>query len=250
MPQPPEVPWAGSFVDADDPTRPATVRLRQVAPRRFALESSLTYVGPGPALPRAARTVRPQDLEVEGVAGLTDLASVPSALRWLVAPYGVHTPAALVHDRLVGPRRVAGVSDPDADRLFRVMLADLGLPRLRRGLMWAAVVFGTRWRHHGQRRAGMVVWTVLALVGMAALVAGLATGVWPVVVVSLLLPLPASLLWGRQYPAGLLASASAPWVLPPTAIGAAGFLVYRLLERLLAAVTPTGAPGDGREPRR
>jgi hypothetical protein len=34
---------------------------------------------------------------------VTDLASVPWILRWLVASYGQHTTAALLHDRLVRP---------------------------------------------------------------------------------------------------------------------------------------------------
>src|SRR5918912_2844829 len=47
--------------------------------------------------------VRDETIDVD--AGLrTDLASVPWFLWWLIASYGRHTAAAVVHDKLVTPR--------------------------------------------------------------------------------------------------------------------------------------------------
>jgi Protein of unknown function (DUF1353) len=51
-------------------------------------------------------------------------------------------PAALIHDRLIGIEN--GPSDRTdvlADRYFRSMLEAVGMSRLRRGMMWAAVAF-------------------------------------------------------------------------------------------------------------
>lgn len=95
--------WKGSFVDSTncDPLHPTAcppldrTELIQVDRKTFELNSSLTYIGATRVkdLPVAARTVGP------GTLPTTDLASVPAVLRWFVGRYGVHTPAALVHDR-------------------------------------------------------------------------------------------------------------------------------------------------------
>ncbi|NAZ88866.1 DUF1353 domain-containing protein, partial [Kineococcus indalonis] len=76
----------------------------------------------------------------------TDLTSVPPVLSWLVPTTGRHLPAALVHDGLTagadGPPSylaAAPVGRLAADRLFRSALRDLGVSRLRRGVMWAGV---------------------------------------------------------------------------------------------------------------
>ena len=83
--------------------------------------------------------------------GQTDLASVPSLFWWLVASYGNHTRAALLHDALyVKPDQPQPVPRRTADRLF---LAALREPEGKKGafrhwLMWVAVsLFGTmrRW---------------------------------------------------------------------------------------------------------
>lgn len=242
-PDPDEPPWGHVFVDPLDPTRPARIRLSQVTRKSFELETSLLYTGPtGVAgLPVEARTLHPDDL---GPRRRTDLTSVPAPLTWLVSPYGVHTPAAMVHDRLIGKPGLVGVSDEQADRYFRFMLQALGVRWLRRWLMWSAVSFGTRWRAGGVRRALLVVWVLLAAAGMAAFVAGVLTREWWLVVGAALAPVPAALLWGPQYRAGLLAAATAVWVLPPTALGAAGYWVYALLERAISAVTSARTGGD------
>jgi hypothetical protein len=79
--------------------------------------------------------------------GATDLASVPSFMWWLVASYGNHTMAALLHDALiVGSNEQPPVLRTTADRLFlRALRED---PKktgaIRHWFMWAAVsAFGT-----------------------------------------------------------------------------------------------------------
>jgi hypothetical protein len=80
-------------------------------------------------------------------AGHTDLASVPWFMWWLVASYGNHTRAALLHDALIVDRRTEPpVPRTTADRLFLNSLreADGKAGVFRHWLMWAAVsVFGT-----------------------------------------------------------------------------------------------------------
>ncbi len=199
--------WKGSFVDSTncDPLDPKAcpplerIELIQVDRKTFELNSSLTYIGDTRVkdLPVAARTVGP------GTLPTTDLASVPAVLRWFVGRYGVHTPAALVHDRLIGSTSVPGVSDKDADSFFLDMLQAIGVRLLRRRLMWTAVTFGTRWRNPGWRRWLIVLWAIAGIAGIGAFffgVTALAFGVlgpfqW--LALAGIVPLPASALWGR-----------------------------------------------------
>lgn len=238
-----DLPWAHCFVDPADPARPAEILLRQVTRKSFELDSSLRYTGRTglPALPCAALTVHPADL---GPDRRTDLASVPPPLTWFIGPYGVHTPAALLHDRLIGDTAVDGVTEAEADRLFRFMLRELGVRWLRRWMMWSAVAFGTRWRSGGLRRLSVLVWMVLAAVGMTGFVTGLLHRDWFTVAWAGLAPFAAALLWGKQYGAGVFAAATAVWVLPPTLFGAVGFWVYAALERLVSVFTPSSTGGD------
>jgi hypothetical protein len=72
----------------------------------------------------------------------TDFASVPRVAVWLIPRFGRYTPAAVLHDWLV-TEGIAGraVSSRDADGLFRRVLRELGVPPVRRWLMWT----GARW---------------------------------------------------------------------------------------------------------
>ena len=71
----------------------------------------------------------------------TDFASIPSAFRIIVPPFGRHAPAAVIHDYLYaigqnGMRRYA-------DRIFRDAMKESGVPFTRRWLMYAMVrLFG------------------------------------------------------------------------------------------------------------
>lgn len=67
---------------------------------------------------------------------VTDFASVPRAFVWLLPRYGDYTRAAILHDHLVGTKKV---SRADADGLFRRSMRELGVSLARRWIMWAAV---------------------------------------------------------------------------------------------------------------
>ncbi len=57
-------------------------------------------------------------------------------LAWLVPPYGLFTPAAVLHDHLWRVLVPAGGIDPvDADGLFRRAMHELGVPFLIRWFM-------------------------------------------------------------------------------------------------------------------
>ena len=84
-------------------------------------------------------------------SGKTDLASVPSLFWWLIASYGNHTRASLLHDALYVDKGEPPVPRRTADRLFLSALREPGPQKggaFRHWLMWAAVsAFGTmRWR--------------------------------------------------------------------------------------------------------
>lgn len=232
-------PWAKSFEVEGDPD--GRIVLRQIDRKSFELGSTITYIGAETGLEgkladaelREIRRVSPERLP------LTDLTSVPGPLQWLVTRYGVHTPAALIHDWLIGPgpSPIVGLTDQDADRYFRFMLSDLGVRWIRRWMMWAAVALRTRNAARGLRRVTLVVWAVAALVGMVGFVIGLVTGSPVLIVITTVAPLLFSLLWGKQYGAGLVASYAAPWVGPPTVIGALGYFLYWLAETLIRVVS-------------
>jgi Protein of unknown function (DUF1353) len=113
--------------------------------------------------------------------GRTDLASVPSFMWWLVASYGNHTRAALLHDALVVDED--GVEPPiprtAADRLLLSALREPGQQKagaFRHWLMWAAAsVFGTMRSPAWLRPAGLAI-SVFATWGL--LIAAL-LWMWP-----------------------------------------------------------------------
>jgi hypothetical protein len=81
--------------------------------------------------------------------GKTDLASVPWPLWWLIASYGSHTRAALLHDALYVDTPNPPVARKTADRLLLSALREPGEKTgiYRHWLMWAAVsAFGTMGR--------------------------------------------------------------------------------------------------------
>jgi hypothetical protein len=78
-----------------------------------------------------------KDLFVVPTGSRTDFASVPAVFQWLIPRSGRYTRAAVLHDHLweIAPQ----VSRADADGIFRRAMAELGVPFLRRWIMWAAV---------------------------------------------------------------------------------------------------------------
>lgn len=240
-------PWAGVFEVDGEPD--AHIPLKQVGRRLFELGASVTYVGEVTGLEGevdadvidAVRTVTPDQL-----APSTDLASVPGPLRWFVNRYGPHTPAALIHDRLIGVAPVVeGLTDQHADRYFRFMLKAVGVRFVRRWVMWAAVALRTRWCSTGWKRASLVVWLLASLAGLVLTVLGAVNGWWAVVAGAVLAPFLFALLWGKQYGAGIVAAYAAPWIGPPTALAMVGYLVYLVLETVAGWIT--SGPTQGAE---
>jgi hypothetical protein len=241
-------PWHRSF--RIDGGAQDGIELTQIDPSEFLLRSRIEYVGARTGLEgrvreevlAAIRVVTPETLP------RTDLASVPAPAQWFVNRYGVHTPAALIHDALIGAERLpAGMTEPYADRYFRFMLADLGVPWLRRWLMWTAVALRTRFAAGGVVRWSVVLWVLASMVGMTSFALAWRAGDWPALAIATFAPFVFAGLWGRQYGAGLIAAYTAPWVLPPTAFGALGFVAYRLLEAAAERVAGSGA--DPARPR-
>jgi hypothetical protein len=69
----------------------------------------------------------------------TDFASVPRAFTWLIPRYGRYTKAAILHDFLSKRAEAGEFAWVDADGIFRRTMRELGVPIVRRWLMWAAV---------------------------------------------------------------------------------------------------------------
>ena len=73
---------------------------------------------------------------------LTDFASVPRIFTWLLPRYGRYTRPAILHDYLCDLARTGAIDRADADGIFRRAMRELGVPFLKRWLMWAAVRAG------------------------------------------------------------------------------------------------------------
>ncbi|MEM7093819.1 MAG: DUF1353 domain-containing protein [Actinomycetota bacterium] len=244
--------------------------LRQINDKEFVLPSDVTIrYGKKTGLEKYVESGRLPDHKHKQVQSITgaevlpfDLASVPGPMRWFTKAYGVHTPAAIFHDHLI-PNARPGEPKPEpiipevfADRYFRYQLGAVGVPRLKRYVMWTATALRTRWAAGGRRQLSVALWALLASVGLYAFFAsgidliwdtGLAlpwwsTGAW--LTISLVLPIASSALWGRQFGAGLVAAIAALWVLPPALFAGAGWLAYRGLEYL----NEFGAGLAGRDP--
>lgn len=242
-----EVSW-GSF-EITGPDGKGYIQLAQRGRKNFALGSTITYRGetgledfddvPAESV-EAIRTVTPEQSQD------TDLASVPWILMWFVSPYGVHTPAALVHDRLIGLQPpLPGITDQNADRFFRFMLKDLGVRFIRRWLMWTATAFRTRWLGGSKLRWSLIAWVIFAVAGIVVAAVSAATGNWLLVLLAALAPIPASALWGKQFGAGLVAAYFAvPWVLPPTVFALAFYVLYWVAEKVFSRVFPDRLAGS------
>ena len=242
-----KVPWGKCFlIDGDED---APIPLEQVTGKDFTFTGTLEFTGDmgldktniDQAKKDAARKLVGTEL------GVTDLASIPAFVRWFVGPYGRHTPAALIHDDLIvskHPNKGTLGSDIASDRYWRYMLKAVGVPWLKRWIMWTATALRTRWAVGGVRRWTVFLWGVLATAGItAAIWSSIAlitdnnlpgdTEPGMVLVIALVLPIVSSALWGKQFGAGLVAAGAAIWILPPTILAAVGYLLYWLLERTL-----------------
>jgi len=205
--------------------------LRQIDDDEFSLQERLVVTWPpGPG----GDTIVIEPLWLAE----TDLASIPSYLGWFARRHGRHTPAALVHDLLVGNAAPAAppalppawqLEPEQADLRFRQLLQASGVPPVRSFLMWTAVVANTRWKD-ARQRLGLILWGVAAAIGSALFVRGLGTGTPWAVVAGLLAPAVAAVLWGRQYVAGVIAGYSLWWAVFGSLPGWLAYKAYQLVE--------------------
>jgi hypothetical protein len=244
-------PWKDSF-DIDG-VAGGEIKLHQVDRKTFALKSKIYYRGAtglndeelGPDVVEDIRTLEPgpdpNDVHT------TDLASVPGPLRWFLGTYGAHTPAVLIHDRLIPtPAGLKGMTDQYADRYLRFMLQDIGMRWLKRWVMWSGVAMRTRWAAGGVKRLSVLVWVITALAGMTVFAIAAANGSVGWMIAAGLAPLVSAGLWDKQYGAGIVASIAAPWLLPPTILAVLGLVVYVVLEFVLGWVWGLFAGSDRR----
>jgi len=113
-------------------------------PREWKLAGALSYFSPS----------LQQSIEVPR-GFVTDFASVPRILWALIAPTGLHTRAAVIHDWLYERHPVIQREDHvgpmhrlEADEIFLEAMLELGVSRLRARIMYRAVrLFGQRRWH-------------------------------------------------------------------------------------------------------
>lgn len=189
----------------------------------------------------------------------TDLASIPRFLGWFARRHGRHTPAALLHDLLITDEKGFPPDLPEewrlepeaADLLFREMLIASDVPIVRAYGMWAGVTARTRWYRRPWVTLALAVWMVLAVAGSVLLIVALITGTWWLAVAAVLAPAVASVLWGGQYPAGIVAG-YAFWLVVVGSVPAyVAYHVYWVIEfgvQQLRKVRQAGRPATEEPP--
>ncbi len=200
---------------------PALFELRQIADDEFKLLTPFRYQG------RDGRYLEINDREMT----TTDLASVPWFMAWFVSNYGRHTPAVLVHDQLTPdhPTPDANIRRREADRMFLEAMDDLDVAPVRSRVMWAAVVFATKWANWPLGTLSMLAWLACSLAGTGLLAVSIAAGS-PLALLALVGPFAGALLWGRcraGYWAGVAAGYGLWLTLPPALVSVAvHYLAY------------------------
>lgn len=125
---------------APDHTLGSRVLVEPIDARLWRLEEPLRYIGD-------------VDEFIVPAGYLTDFASVPRIAVWLVPVFGLYTPAAILHDYLITNAQADGrISSRDTDGMFRRAMRELGVPPVRRWLMWTGVRWGALFNK--RRRAG------------------------------------------------------------------------------------------------
>lgn len=112
-------------------------RTASIKPRRSRLPAPvLTYLGAGRW--RLEKPYLWNSIAVpEGF--MFDLASVPRAFWWLIAPFELSIVAPLIHDWLCSHGKSYGYSRKQADEIFSTLMELEGVPRWRRRLAYRAV---------------------------------------------------------------------------------------------------------------
>jgi hypothetical protein len=209
------------FSALGDPSTPAAFVVEQITDKDFAIAKDAGF---------QYNPVDGPPIEVtRATLAKTDFASIPRFMSWLVSRHGRHTPAALVHDRLV----VDGMPFEErqrADRCFVDMLDSLQVPPVLSRVMWSAVSLATRLKGPVLAKAGIVAWAVTAAAGIAMLATGLAAVTPWMIALSFVLPLVGSLLWGRQFTAGVVAGYALPVVAVPAVSALVGYWLYWVIE--------------------
>jgi hypothetical protein len=157
------------------PFESTSVTVRRVDDRRWAVVEELVYRGK-------------RDRFVVPAGFLTDFATVPRVVVWLIPRFGRYTLAAILHDWLVTQGlRTGVVTSREADGIFRRVMRESGVPVLRRWLMWCGVRWGaltSRLRRPGWSHSapGVLAISVLAapVVVPPAVLIGLALAVYGV----------------------------------------------------------------------
>jgi hypothetical protein len=126
----------------------------------------------------------------------TDFASVQRLFVWFIPTYGRYTKAAILHDHLCDLARRGKFHRRDADGLFRQAMRTLGVPLLRRWIMWAAVRWGALGTPDGRKhwwedapKVIPITLCVLPVLTPAALVIFLTLLVWYLLEIVLWVPL-------------------------------------------------------------
>jgi hypothetical protein len=210
------------FALGDDRRSPARFGFEQVSDNEFEIADGygFRYVPDGG---------EPPVVVTSSSLVSTDFASIPRFMSWFVSRYGRHTPAALVHDQLI-ERGMPFDRAMAADGAFLSMMAACEVPPVRRTIMWSAVVLRTRWYGGSLRRVGLLAWFTVAALGIALLANSVLVQRWWGAAVAMVLQLPASALWGKQWRAALMAGYSLPVVLVPAFTSFVGYLAYYVIE--------------------
>lgn len=232
------------------------IELRVDSPRLFTLLTPFAYAPPRPlsarldALlpidPDTAADERPDDdhLWVPIPAGPTDLGSVPGVLWGLVASYGRHTLAVLLHDHLTelarqAPRAERFDRQSAADEVFYAALGDPDAGQYRAGwfrslVLWGGVSLARYFSYHrfglgviaGATAGGWLaaLWLAQNIGGQPFPVAG-----WILLLMGLVLLVLAGLFatrLGRTRPQGLAASPAQSAQEPTRLQAATGFMPH------------------------
>jgi hypothetical protein len=161
----------------------------------FANDLSLKYVARGVFLSdRPLEYVGETEVITIPAGTRTDLASVPRIFWWLLAPFGAHEAAAVLHDwncdelnrhhrqmiawkagRLPDPPLPPQINSRDADGLFRRVCRECGVPAPLRWELWWGVRIGALF--NPARRPGSLR-TAPAVLALTAVNLAAAYGAW------------------------------------------------------------------------
>lgn len=171
-------------MSAGDRFQDATVVVEQIDDTNWRLRESLDYDG-------AERSFHVP------VGQGTDFASVPRVFVWFLPRYGRYTKAAILHDYLWRELACRGeLSYVDADGLFHRAMRDLGVPFLKRWILWGAVRWGALVKLGGRKgwlrefpKLAAITLVALPIVVPPAVVVGVALVVFYVIEVMVWVPL-------------------------------------------------------------